>query len=89
MISGLAAGLAGMVSCGFYKAAAINTGDGYELQVIASAVVGGQPVGRPGDGIGGVAGDAGAGADQQWDRDIGGDQSVGGGDTGGAGGFRS
>ncbi len=41
IFAGLTAGLAGMVSSGYFKAAAINTGEGYELVVIASAVVGG------------------------------------------------
>ena len=40
-LSGLLAGLAGMVNCGFYGSAATNTGEGYELMVIAAAVVGG------------------------------------------------
>ena len=30
-----------MVNCGFYGSAATNTGEGYELMVIAAAVVGG------------------------------------------------
>jgi ribose/xylose/arabinose/galactoside ABC-type transport system permease subunit len=41
LICGLCAGLAGMVSCGYYKSAATNTGYGYELTVVAAAVVGG------------------------------------------------
>jgi len=40
-ISGLCAGIAAMVSCGYYGSAATNTGEGYELMVIAAAVVGG------------------------------------------------
>lgn len=41
MISGLCAGIAGMINCGYYKSAATNTGLGYELMVVAAAVVGG------------------------------------------------
>jgi ribose/xylose/arabinose/galactoside ABC-type transport system permease subunit len=40
-LSGLAAGIAGMVSCGYYASANTATGEGYELTVIAAAVVGG------------------------------------------------
>jgi len=40
-ISGLCAGIAGMLTCGFFKAANTNTGNGYELVVVAAAVVGG------------------------------------------------
>jgi len=40
-LAGLAAGLAGMVSVGFYQSANTATGQGYELTVIAAAVVGG------------------------------------------------
>ena len=40
-LSGLLAGLAGMVNCGYYGSAATNTGEGYELMVVAAAVVGG------------------------------------------------
>jgi len=41
VISGLCAGLAGLLSCGFYQSANTATGEGYELTVIAAAVVGG------------------------------------------------
>jgi len=37
----LASGLAGLLSCGFYQSANTATGEGYELTVIAAAVVGG------------------------------------------------
>lgn len=40
-ISGLAAGLAGMITAGYYGSATTATGEGYELTVIAAAVVGG------------------------------------------------
>jgi ribose/xylose/arabinose/galactoside ABC-type transport system permease subunit len=40
-LSGLAAGIAGMVSAGFFQSANTGTGEGYELTVIAAAVVGG------------------------------------------------
>jgi ribose/xylose/arabinose/galactoside ABC-type transport system permease subunit len=40
-LSGAAAGLAGMLSAGYYGSASTNTGEGYELTVIAAAVVGG------------------------------------------------
>ena len=40
-IAGLAAGLAGMVSLGRFGTASTSTGTGYELTVIAAAVVGG------------------------------------------------
>ncbi len=40
-LAGLAAGVAGMVSAGFYQSANTATGEGYELTVIAAAVVGG------------------------------------------------
>lgn len=39
--AGLLAGLAGMVSCGFFQSANTATGEGYELTVIAASVVGG------------------------------------------------
>lgn len=41
LISGICAGIAGMITCGYYKSAATNTGLGYELNVVAAAVVGG------------------------------------------------
>jgi ribose/xylose/arabinose/galactoside ABC-type transport system permease subunit len=40
-ISGLAAGIAGLVSVGYFGSASTATGQGYELTVIAAAVVGG------------------------------------------------
>ncbi len=40
-LSGLCAGIAGMVSTGYFGSANTATGEGYELTVIASAVVGG------------------------------------------------
>jgi ribose/xylose/arabinose/galactoside ABC-type transport system permease subunit len=57
IISGLCAGAAGMVSCGFYKSAATNTGLGYELMVVAAAVVGGASLnGGRGTALGAVLG---------------------------------
>ncbi len=38
---GLTAGVAGMIMIGYYGSAASSTGEGYELEVIAAAVVGG------------------------------------------------
>lgn len=40
-LAGLLAGAAGLVSAGFYQSANTATGEGYELTVIAAAVVGG------------------------------------------------
>ena len=40
-LSGLSAGIAGLVSAGYYASANTATGEGYELTVIAAAVVGG------------------------------------------------
>lgn len=40
-IAGLTAGIAGMVSLGYFGSISSNTGTGYELTVIAAAVVGG------------------------------------------------
>jgi len=40
-LAGLLAGVAGLLSCGFYQSANTATGEGYELAVIAAAVVGG------------------------------------------------
>ena len=40
-LSGLAAGVAGMVYAGYYGSASSITGDGWELMVVAAAVVGG------------------------------------------------
>jgi ribose/xylose/arabinose/galactoside ABC-type transport system permease subunit len=57
IISGLCAGIAGMVCCGYYKSAATNTGSGYELTVVAAAVVGGASLnGGRGTALGAVLG---------------------------------
>ena len=57
MISGACAGIAGMITCGFYKSASTNTGEGYELNVIAAAVVGGASLtGGRGTALGAVLG---------------------------------
>jgi ribose/xylose/arabinose/galactoside ABC-type transport system permease subunit len=56
-LCGLAAGVAGMLNCGYYKSAAVNTGTGYELTVIAAAVVGGASLtGGRGTALGAVLG---------------------------------
>ena len=56
-LSGLCAGIAGMLNCGYYKAASTDTGTGYELEVIAAAVVGGASlVGGRGTALGAVLG---------------------------------
>lgn len=56
-ISGLSAGIAGMMSAGFYGAADTSTGLGYELMVIAAAVVGGASLlGGRGTALGAVLG---------------------------------
>lgn len=55
--SGAAAGIAGMISAGFYGAADTATGLGYELMVIAAAVVGGASLaGGRGTALGAVLG---------------------------------
>lgn len=57
VLAGLAAGIAGMVSAGFYQSANTATGLGYELTVIASAVVGGASLtGGRGTALGAVLG---------------------------------
>jgi ribose/xylose/arabinose/galactoside ABC-type transport system permease subunit len=57
LICGLCAGIAGMISCGYYESAATNTGLGYELMVIAAAVVGGASLsGGRGTALGAVLG---------------------------------
>jgi ribose/xylose/arabinose/galactoside ABC-type transport system permease subunit len=57
LIAGLCAGIGGMISCGYYKSAATNTGVGYELMVIAAAVVGGASLsGGRGTALGAVLG---------------------------------
>ena len=56
-LAGLAAGAAGMVSLGRFGTASTSTGSGYELTVIASAVVGGASlVGGRGSAIGALLG---------------------------------
>ena len=56
-ICGLCAGIAGMLNCGYYKSASTNTGTGYELTVIAAAVVGGASMtGGRGTALGAVLG---------------------------------
>ncbi len=57
VLNGLAAGLAGMISAGYYGSANTATGEGYELTVIAAAVVGGASLlGGKGTAIGAVLG---------------------------------
>jgi ribose/xylose/arabinose/galactoside ABC-type transport system permease subunit len=56
-MSGLAAGIAGTVSLGWFSTASANTGTGYELMVIAAAVVGGASlVGGRGTALGAMLG---------------------------------
>jgi ribose/xylose/arabinose/galactoside ABC-type transport system permease subunit len=57
MISGMCAGIAGMLTCGYFKSAATNTGQGYELVVVAAAVVGGASLsGGRGTALGAILG---------------------------------
>lgn len=57
VLAGLTAGLAGWVSAGFYQSANTGTGEGYELAVIAAAVVGGASLtGGRGTALGAVLG---------------------------------
>jgi ribose/xylose/arabinose/galactoside ABC-type transport system permease subunit len=57
ILCGLCAGIAGMLTCGKYKSAQTTTGDGYELNVIAAAVVGGASLtGGRGTALGAVLG---------------------------------
>lgn len=57
MASGLAASIAALVQVGYYGAASSNDGQGYELNVIASAVVGGASLsGGRGSAIGAALG---------------------------------
>lgn len=57
VLCGLLAGVAGMISTGFFASANTSTGDGYELIVIASAVVGGASLdGGRGTALGAVLG---------------------------------
>lgn len=56
-LSGLLAGIAGMVSTGYFGSANTATGEGYELTVIAAAVVGGASLtGGRGSALGAVLG---------------------------------
>lgn len=56
-LSGLLAGVAGMVSAGYFGSANTATGEGYELHVIAAAVVGGASLaGGRGTALGAVLG---------------------------------
>ncbi|MCS7049360.1 MAG: ABC transporter permease [Verrucomicrobiae bacterium] len=56
-LSGLLAGVAGMVSTGYFGSANTATGEGYELMVIAAAVVGGASLaGGRGTALGAVLG---------------------------------
>ena len=56
-LSGLCAGIAGMVSTGYFGSANTATGEGYELIVIAAAVVGGASLtGGRGSALGAVLG---------------------------------
>jgi ribose/xylose/arabinose/galactoside ABC-type transport system permease subunit len=56
-LSGLSAGIAGMIACGYYSSASTNTAEGYELMVIAAAVVGGASLlGGRGTALGAVLG---------------------------------
>jgi ribose/xylose/arabinose/galactoside ABC-type transport system permease subunit len=56
-ISGVCAGIAGMVLLGFYGRASATTGEGYELTVVAAAVVGGASLsGGRGTAIGALLG---------------------------------
>jgi ribose/xylose/arabinose/galactoside ABC-type transport system permease subunit len=57
MFSGLAAGIAGLLSLGYYGAATSGDGQGYELNVIAAAVVGGASLsGGKGSALGALLG---------------------------------
>lgn len=57
MLAGLCAGMAGMISAGYYGSANTATGEGYELAVIAAAVVGGASLsGGRGTALGAVLG---------------------------------
>lgn len=57
LISGIMAGLAGLLSAGYYGSANTATGEGYELTVIAAAVVGGASLsGGRGSALGAVLG---------------------------------
>jgi len=56
-LAGLTAGIAAVIMLGYYGAAASNVGDGYELEVIAAAVVGGASLtGGRGSAIGALLG---------------------------------
>jgi ribose/xylose/arabinose/galactoside ABC-type transport system permease subunit len=56
-LSGLSAGIAGFVSCGYFGSASQDTGNTYELMVIAAAVVGGASLnGGRGSALGAMLG---------------------------------
>ncbi|HEY1684950.1 MAG TPA: ABC transporter permease [Tepidisphaeraceae bacterium] len=56
-LAGLTAGIAGFVSVGYFGSASTNTGEGYELTVIAAAVVGGASLlGGRGSALGAMLG---------------------------------
>ena len=57
VLAGLMAGIAAMINIGYYGSAASGDGDGYELEVIAAAVVGGASLsGGRGTALGAVLG---------------------------------
>lgn len=57
LLCGLTAGLAGLVSAGYFGSASTATGEGYELLVVASAVVGGASLaGGRGTAVGALLG---------------------------------
>lgn len=57
LLSGLCAGIAALLSLGYYGAATSGDGQGYELNVIAAAVVGGASLtGGKGTALGAVLG---------------------------------
>ena len=57
LLSGLTAGVAALLSIGYYGAATSGDGQGYELNVIAAAVVGGASLaGGKGSALGAVLG---------------------------------
>jgi len=57
VISGMTAGVAGMVMLGYYQAASSNSADGYELMVVAASVVGGASLlGGRGSAVGALLG---------------------------------
>ena len=52
VLAGLTAAIAAIINIGYHGSAASGDGAGYELEVIAAAVVGGASLGRPGNGPG-------------------------------------